>query len=436
MNSPAAERPPHPLRWWILSTLFLAMAINLLDRQVLSLVAPVLRDEFHLSNTGYGTIVFCFLLGMTLGQIPIGMMVDRKGARFGLAAIVVFWSIANMLHAFARSTVQFSVLRFFLGVGECGVYSSGVKVIGQWFPARERALASGLFNSGSLMGPIIAPPLVMFLTTQHSWQAAFLVPSAIGILWLMPWFRLYWEPARHPRLSPEERLAVAGSTVAEPQMPALQPSIRTLLALGPVWGVILMRSFGGPVSHFYWYWLPEYLKRERGMSLEMIGLLAWLPFFAGAVGNIGGGWYSGHLVRKGWSVHRARRTVFIAATLFCLSAVFVPIMPGTGSALALICMAALGINAIAANLMGLLGDLFPQAVLARVGGLTGVGDGCISMVMMLLTGIVVDHFSYYPVFIAAGVFPLLTFTALIVLVGTIRPISLEEIMAKSRRTPT
>jgi ACS family hexuronate transporter-like MFS transporter len=201
-----------------------------------------------------------------------------------------------------------------------------------------------------------------------------------------------------------------------------------------VWGVVLIRAFGGPVTHFYWYWLPEYLKRERGMTLQEIGAFAWLPFLCGGIGNIGGGWLSSHLIRRGWTVNRARKTVFFLGGALCLLAITIPFAPSAGAAIAIICLASLGINAMAANLMGLIADLFPQSVLARVSGMTGVGDGIVSMLMMLAAGMVIDRYSYTPVFIAVGLLPVLSLTSLVVLVGTIRPISIEEIMRRKQRT--
>ncbi len=187
------------LRWHILFLLFLAMTINILDRQVLSLVAPELRDQLHLSNTQYGTIVLFFLLGMTVAQIPIGTVMDRLGVRLGYSLVFLWWSAANALHIGARSAAQFSMLRFLLGVGESGTYSGGVKAIGQWFPPEERALAAGLFNSGSLAGAVIAPPLVVYLMLKFGWQSAFLIPSLAGLVWLIPWLKIYREPVRQPR---------------------------------------------------------------------------------------------------------------------------------------------------------------------------------------------------------------------------------------------
>lgn len=420
MNTAPTDPRPVKIRWWILLMLFLAMTINMLDRQVLSIVAPVLREQLHFSNTAYGTIVFFFLLGMMLGQIPVGILIDRYGARMGFNVIVAFWSVANMLHAAARSVTQLAILRFFLGTGECGTYSGGVKVIAQWFPTRERAFASGLFNCGSLVGAVFAPPLIVWLMLHYGWPSAFLLPGAMGLLWLIPWAKIYWEPGRHPGLSPEERAQFQVTATAQSAASAVP--FKLLLRLTPVWGLILMRAFGGPVTHFYWYWLPEYLKHARNMSLEDIGLFAWLPFFSGGLGNIGGGWLSSYLIRHGWTVDRARKTVVAGGTVLCLFAVLVPWASSTALALTLITVASFGINAIAANLMGLLGDMFPPGMLGRVSALTGVGDNCTGMVMMLLTGIVVDHFSYLPVFIAAGLFPVVTLLALLFLVGEVRPI--------------
>ncbi|MBV9081385.1 MAG: MFS transporter, partial [Acidobacteriaceae bacterium] len=253
------------IRWTVLFLLFLAITINILDRQVLSLAAPVLRDRFGFSNTAYGIVVFWFLLGMTLGQIPAGMLLDRIGARTGFGLIIAWWSVANMLHAVARSVGQFSALRFLLGVGECGTYSGGVKVIGQLFPPTERAFAGGLFNSGSLAGAIVAPPVIMYTILHYGWPAAFLIPSSLGLLWIVPWLMTYTSTVS------ARGMRSHASTVE-------CPSLSRLLKTSPVWGVILMRALAGPVAHFYWYWLPEYLKRERAMSLESIGMFAWIPF--------------------------------------------------------------------------------------------------------------------------------------------------------------
>lgn len=409
------------LRGKIAFLLFLLIAICILDRQILSVLAPVLTVSFHLSNTEYGAILFCFLAGMTIGQIPVGIMIDRIGARKGFVFIFCVWSLASVGHAFMHSAVQFGALRFLLGLAECGAYSGGTKVIAQWFPPEDRAFAAGIFNSGSLAGSIVAPPLIVFLTLHLGWRAAFVLPSLAGMLWIVPWLRTYWEPSRHPDLqkaSVEQRITAPSAVRKDPPM-------LYLLTFPAVWGAILMRAFGAPVTNFYWYWLPEYLKHQRGMSLEMVGLLAWLPFLAGGIGNLGGGWASRWMVKRGYSLDATRRTLFTISISLSAIAVLVPATPTDLAAIGLICVASFGINAYAANLIGLYTDLFPHQMLARITSLTGIGDGIMSMATMLLTGIVVDHFSYVPVFIAAGLLPFLALGSFFLLVCRVQPVPIN-----------
>ncbi len=404
------------LRRRIVFLLFLLIAICILDRQILSVLAPVLSAQLRLSNTDYGAILLCFLAGMTIGQIPVGMMIDRIGARKGFVVIFCVWSLASVGHAFMHSAVQFGALRFLLGLAECGAYSGGTKVIAQWFPPEDRAFAAGIFNSGSLGGSIVAPPLIVFLTLHFGWRAAFVLPSIAGLLWVIPWLRTYWEPWKHPQLT-----SAAPHENPKP-LACKEPSMMYLLTFPAVWGAILMRAFGAPVTNFYWYWLPEYLKHQRGMSLATIGLLAWLPFLAGGIGNLGGGWASRWMVERGYSIDTSRRTLFTVSISISAVAVIVPAMPNNFFAIGLISVASLGINSYAANLIGLYTDLFPHHMLARITSLTGIGDGIMSMATMLLTGIVVDHFSYLPVFIAAGLLPFLALGAFFLLVRRVRPV--------------
>jgi ACS family hexuronate transporter-like MFS transporter len=402
----------------IVFLLFLLIGICILDRQILSVIAPVLRTRLDLSNTAYGGILFFFLAGMTIGQIPVGIMIDRIGARVGFVVILCVWSLASLGHAFMGSVAEFCVLRFILGLAECGVYSGGTKVIAQWFPPEDRAFAAGIFNSGSLAGAIAAPPLIVYLTLHFGWRIAFLVPSVAGLIWIVPWLRTYWEPWRHPRLRAIEDVPVS------PPVRQSDPPMLYLLTIPAVWGVILMRAFAAPVTNFYWYWLPEYLKSQRGMSLQAVGLLAWLPFLAGGLGNLGGGWLARWMIKQGHSLHSSRRALFAISIGLSAFAVLVPMASNDLVALGLISIASLGINAYAANLMGLLTDLFPHQILGRITSLTGIGDGVMSMIIMLLTGVIVDHFSYVPVFIAVGLLPLLALTAFFVLVRKVRPVAI------------
>ena len=391
-------------RWWVLGLLFLSIAVNLFDRQVLSLMAPLIRDELELSNQQYSYILFFFLLGMTLFQIPAGQMIDRKGARFGLAAIMLWWSVANGLHALARNLWQFCTFRFLLGAGECGNYSGGIKVISQWFPAHERALAGGIFNAGTVIGAAAAPLIIVPIGMSWGWRSAFVIPSALGLIWLIPWLLTF-----------RDRVPEGG--IAKPGAAALP--LAALFARRQVWGAVLVRALGGPVTHFYWYWLPEYLKRERNFSMEEIGMTAWAPALSAGLGNVIGGGVSGYLMRRGMSVDGARKTAFVIAAALACCSIATTFVESSMTALAAMSIATFGVATMAATHIGMLTDLFDDKVLARLTGVTGAGEGLVNMVLMVAVGVVVDRFSYGPVFVAAGLMPLLALGSVFVFVRKI-----------------
>jgi MFS transporter, ACS family, hexuronate transporter len=284
-----------PRAWAIVFMLFGSMTLNFIDRLVLANVAPALRSDLNLSNTQYSYIVVAFMVGMTLGQLPIGMLVDWLGGRLALPGILTGWSITNMLHAFARTLGGFGVLRFIMGLFECGNYSSSVKIIGNQMPPRHRALALSIMDSGSLLGSVIAPPLVVFFHARYGWHAAFFLPSLLGLFWLIPWFRIY-KPEMESGAAQSTRHAT-GKTV----------STRDLLQLRKTWGIILMRALSGPISQFYWYWLPLYLVNGRGMSLTTMAALSSLSFLIGGSGNLIGGFLSGLVIQRGGTANMARK---------------------------------------------------------------------------------------------------------------------------------
>jgi ACS family hexuronate transporter-like MFS transporter len=390
-------------RWTLLALLFASITINLLDRQVLSVMAPYILEELKLTASDYSNIVFAFTLGLTLAQVPAGMWLDRRGARYGLPAIMALWSAANALHGVARTVWHFALFRFLLGAGECGNYSAGVKVIAQRFPAHERALAGGLFNSGTVIGAFLAPPVLVWIASHFGWRLTFLFPSLLGLLWIVPWVLLYRD---------------AGPAAA---WGARQPFL-PLLRHRQVWGVMLMRALAGPVVHFYWYWLPEYLKRERGFSMELIGLLAGLPFLFAGIGNIAGGSAAALLMRRGWSADRTRKTLWTSGAALCGASLLVPAASGRAAAIALICTATFGLAALAANHIGTLTDIFPPRIMAAVTGLTGLCEGVFNMFFTLMTGRIVDAFSFVPVFAAAGLLPALAAMVLFVVVRRVEPL--------------
>ncbi len=406
------------VRWWILALLFIATVINFVDRQTLSIVAPVLRDAFKLSNQDYGFIVSSFMFGMLIGEFPMGWLMDRKGPRFGLSFAVIWWSVANALHSIAQSRLQFGALRFWMGTGECGNYSGGVKVVGQWFPPKERAFAIGIFNGASLIAGIITPPLVVFIMLRLGWQAAFLIPSLIGMLWVFFWHRFYHAPEDHPNLTEAEKDFITQGEDAKDERP---PSTLQLLQYRQTWGLMLCRMLVGPVIQFYLFWLPEYLYRSRGMTMAAIGFVAALPAVFGDVGSIGGGWAAGRLIENGFSVRAARKTVMWTGALLCALSFVVVLAEAPVVWAGALCLVYLGHYALSANMFASITDLIPNSGVARVTALTGIAGGASGALFPLLTGWLVDQISFQPVFFITALMPAAGVLALWLLAGSSPP---------------
>jgi ACS family hexuronate transporter-like MFS transporter len=386
-------------RWAVAALLFLATMLNYLDRQVLSVTAPVLRQTFGMTAQQYSGVVFAFLLAYTLGQSLAGRFMDAVGARRGMGAAMLWWSAAGALHAAASSLFQLSVFRFLLGMGEAGNWPGAVKTVQQWFPPRERAFAMGVFNSGSAIGAVAAPPLIAFLTLRYSWRWAFLLTGALGLLWVFPWLAV-------------NRAPVAAETTDA----ALRPHWRELLRDRRVQGLMLARFFCDPVWWFYVFWLPDYLSRARGFSLAMIGLFAWVPFLAADLGNLAGGWASGRLVRAGFETTRARMMVMGASAAAMALGVIAAYMPGAAAAIAVVSAVTFGYSAWAANVLTLPADLFGRERVGAATGLTGTAAGLGGMLNTVAVGWLVDHWSYKPAFAVATVLPVAAFAALALLV--------------------
>jgi len=390
------------------------MTVNFMDRLVLGSVAPTLQSALHFSSTQYSYIVFAFTLGMTLGQIPAGALIDRIGFRAGMPSLFTGWSIINALQALARSVSTFSGLRLVMGMFECGNYPAGVKAVGELFPADQSAFALGIFNSGSILGSVIAPPVVVFITIHYGWRAAFFLPSLAGLIWLLPWFQACPLGAnqRAAIIPPQERI-----------------SLLNLLRPRQVWGSILMRAFTGPLTTFYWFWLPLYLVRGRGLTLGSMAGMASLAYFLGGVGQAGGGYFSGCLIRRGHSVDAARKFTFTLGGLVATVCTFlVPMAASARLAGGLAGMGILGANVMSNIQIAVITDVFPPSSQARVTSLTGVGEGVMNMGMTLATGFLVDHFSFLPVFMAAALLPVAAMGGLFYGIRRCQPLSPREIV--------
>jgi len=385
-------------RWLILALLFAITVVNFVDRQTLSVLAPVVRQNLHLTNEAYGRIVSAFQFGMMTGELPMGALMDRLGVRVVLAGAVLWWSGATSVQAFTKSGVQLGLARFWMGTGECGNYSGGIKVLTQLFRKENRTLAIGIFNSGSMVGSTIAPPIIVWLLQRHGYRSAFLVAASLGLLWVPLWWLLYRNPVA------EER------TVAEPKR-----SVWELFAQRPVWAVMMCRFFIGPVMQFYWYWIPNYLFHERHVSMSGIGFVAWIPFVLGDVGGVAGGWSASFLQRRGVRIVAVRKITMYVSALVCVASLFVPLMKGLLVAYLLIGIAMMADNFLSANMFGAITDLFPEHEVGRVTGFTGLAAGLSGLLFPLLTGYLVDRVSYTPVFILIGIMPMIGAIALFVL---------------------
>ena len=403
----------HRARWLVLAFLVAITIINFIDRQTLSVLAPKIRETLHLSHEAYGRIVAAFQFGMMSGEFPMGWLMDRWGIRLGLGFAVLWWSIATGLHSIARSGTSLGLLRFWMGTGECGNFSGGVKTVNEWFPRNDRAFAIGIFNSGTMVGSIVAPPLVVFLATRYGYRYAFLVPALLGFLWVPLWWKFHGSLGRSP-LGRALPAALAGR----------EQSSLELLQFRQSWSVMACRFLVGPVLQFYWYWMPDYLYTVRGLSLRDIGLLSWIPFLMGDLGSIAGGWVAGLLLKRNFSVKQARQFTMYFGAILCLASFAVYFVPTVPEALAVIGIVLFGHTFLSANMFAAVTDMFPDEAVGRATGLHGICGGLSGLLFPLLTGFLVDHFSYSPAFALAAVMPLAGVFALFVLSDGLRPITI------------
>lgn len=385
---------PSPRRWLMIALVFAATVINYLDRQTLSVLAPVLRQEFGLTNVDYSRIVSAFMVAYTIMNGVSGPLIDRIGTRLGYALCVAWWSGASILQAFATGGVSLAATRFLLGMGEAGNWPAGIRVVAEWFPFHERSLASGIFNSGSAVGALVATPLVVFLSLHYGWRAAFVAVGLSGLLWLVAWWALYDTP---PGLPPE----------TEPPLPVVE-----MLRMRFIRGFLVVKLFFDPVWYFYIFWFPEYLKNGRHMDMAEIGKYGWIPFLVADAGNLAGGWFCGFLLRRGVSVNLAKKGTVALAALCMTSAIPAVFVESVWVSMACISIAMAGYTGANAVLLSIPADVLPRRALASSWGLCSMGSGFGGMVFALVTGWLVDHYSYQPVFLLFGILPLLAAAAL------------------------
>jgi MFS transporter, ACS family, hexuronate transporter len=415
------------LRWLILGLLFLSTVINYVDRQALSVLLPTLRGELGLSSAEYGTITTLFLAAYTVAQLGAGLVIDRVGTRRGFAWAIIIWSIAAVAHAFARGPLSLSVFRFALGIGEAGNWPAGGKAVAQWFPQRRRAFGMAVFDGGSAVGAIIAPPLVAALALHFGWRSAFVFTGLLGFAWLALWLWVYGSPENHKWLTNEDReIAAKEGGVAPSGSRTFGASLRGIIGMRQLWGLMVTRMVATPVWWFYVFWLPDYLGKGRGFSLKEIGMFGWIPYLTVDIGKMLGGAASDRLLGRGFSATFARKSVMVAGALAMLGGIQVVGADSPAAAIVWVSVATFGFGMWSANILALHADIFPSEAMASAIGLTGMAASLGGAAFTFAVGQVVDRAGYAPVFWAAGVAALVACLALFFWVGRVEAAGVRQ----------
>ena len=426
----------HKLRWWICSMLFASTVINYMDRQTLSLLAPYLKISYHWTNSDYADLVIAFRVAYAAGQTFCGRWMDRLGTRLGITISVTFYSLVSVLTPFANGILSFMGFRLMLGLGESANWPAATKAVSEWFPAKERALATAFFDSGSSIGGALSPFLVLWIYFHWGWRPAFVVPGVLGFIWLLVWRKFYYPPEEHPYISADELEMLRQEKRSDGSVDApARIRWRDLLSLPQTWGVIAARAFTDPVWYFVTDWFPIYLV-AKGIDLRS-GLIAiWVPFLAADLGNFAAGAASGSLIRRGWPLGRSRKAVVVVGacgTMLLIPTVFTQNLPLITLLFAMATFSYACFSTIANVLPA---DMYKSNAVATVSGLSGTGSGIGTIIAMKAVGYLSDArisksgHVFDPIVIACGIIPLVGMILVLLLIrntratqeGLVRPI--------------
>lgn len=407
------------VRWWMLSLVFLATTINYLDRQVMGLLKPTLEAEFHWDEKDYSYIVMAFTATYAFGYLAMGRFIDRVGTKIGYAVSLVVWSLASIGHGFVKNTLGFIVARAALGLSEAGNFPAAVKSVAEWFPKKERALATGIFNSGATIGAILAPLLVPIILNLYGWQETFIWIGAIGLVWIVLWWKYYNTPDKSKYLSSVEREYIL-SDQKEDQLkeePA-KVSIKELLKYKVTWSFIVGKVFSDPIWYFFMFWLPAFFADVFHMDLTKPSLPLIIIYGGTTIGSIGGGYLSGFLIKKGWTIGRARMFTMLLFALMVIPVMFSKYVTNMWLITLVIALATAAHQGWGANLMTTVGDKLPNKYVSSVIGIGGMAGSVAGIIFPLFIGIVLDTFKkagninggYNIIFFIAGMSYILAWT--------------------------
>jgi ACS family hexuronate transporter-like MFS transporter len=389
---------PNNFRWVICTLLLFGVTKNYMDRQVLGVLKTTLQHDLGWNEIDYSNLVFAFQAAYAVGMVVVGRLVDRFGTRLGYALAMVFWSLASMGHAIGSSFLSFIIARSTLGFGEAGVFPASIKSVAEWFPKKERALATGIFNAGTNVGAILTPLIVPWIAIHWGWRWAFIITGALGFVWLVFWLLLYRKPEDHPSVSKSELNYIR----SDPQTPMPKIKWGKLLPHRQTWAFVMGKFMIDPIWWFLLFWIPDFLQRGHGLKLMQIGLPIMVIYLLADVGSVAGGWLSSHLIHLGKSTNAARKLTMLICALSVVPIVFAYRMESMWGAVLLIGLAAAAHQGFSANLFTLTSDLFPAQAVGSVVGIGGMAGAIGGMLMAKIVGYVLQWTQSYmiPFFIA------------------------------------
>jgi ACS family hexuronate transporter-like MFS transporter len=418
----AQAKPRGRYRWRVCAMLLAATTINYIDRQVLGVLAPFLQDEIGWNEIQYGYIVTAFQAAYAIGLLCAGAVIDKLGTRIGYAIAIAVWSVAAMGHALAASVAGFMLARFFLGLGEAGNFPAAIKTVAEWFPRRERAFATGIFNSGSNIGAIVAPLMVPLVAAAWGWQSAFLVTGALSMAWLAAWLLWYRAPEQQPKVSAPELQWIR----SDPPEQAVRVPWSRIVRHRQAWAFVAAKFMTDPIWWFFLFWLPKFLHSQYGLTLTGLGLPLIAIFVMADIGSIAGGWLAGRFIRLGWSVNKARKGAMLVCALCVVPIIFAARADNLWVAVALIGLATAGHQGWSANVFTLTSDMFPRHAVGSVVGMGGFAGAVGGMMIATFIGFLLQTTgSYVPVFLMAGSAYLSALLVVHLLVPRLAPAQLE-----------
>lgn len=421
-------------RWVVCGLLFLATTINYIDRQVIGLLKPTLELEFNWTESDYANIVMAFAACYALGFIIFGNIIDKIGSKIGYSISIVVWSVAAMLHAIVNTTLGFGIVRGLLGLGEAGNFPAAVKAVAEWFPKKERALATGIFNSGTSIGAVVAPVMVPWILGLYGWQEAFLITGALGFVWLILWWLFYDIPSRHKKVSPEE-FELIHSDHDPDSMHTGSIKWRRLLSIKQTWVFIVGKLLTDPVWWFFLFWLPSYFSSTFNLDLKKPSMHLVIVYAATTIGSIAGGYLSSYLIRKGWPVLKARKAALLAAAISVLPILLARFATDIWVAVGIISIAAAAHQAWSSNIFTIVSDMVPKKAVSSVVGIGGMTGSIGSTFFPLLVGFILDYYKlagnitagYNIIFIICGFAYIIAWLIIHILTSRMKPVRFQDL---------